>query len=178
MGFLDNLLKKEARKIVAGVLDEVVDTVTDNIRDNIRDSKGDSDNVRAAGSNGASAAPVQKTDAAEEDCCGNEAVVEQRIRTVVSEEWGDRIEIRKNIPSSELGAESRALESYTYGLYCDGAPMAMINLFNHPNLYRKRCTRLAKEACERNHVGYVHFIMRLPNRTGYIREQLKKIVHI
>ncbi len=85
MGFLDNLLKREARKIVSGVLDEVVDTVTDNIKDSIRENR-------------------------------------------------------------------------------DGS-------------YWCKRTRLAKEACGRQNVGYVHFITRLPNRTGYIREQLKKIVN-
>jgi len=165
MGFLNRLLKKEARKLVSGVLDEVVDTMTDNIRDSIKDNK-----------NGSSVS--YQENAEEKDCCGKVAVVEQRIRNVVAEEWGDRIEIRKNVSSSVMGAEPGALKTYTYGLYCDGAPVAMINVFEDSNLYCKKRTRLAKEACERNNVGYVHFLMRLPNRTSYIREQLTKIVNI
>lgn len=156
MGFLDNLLKSGARKLVSNVLDEVVDTVTDNIRDNGK---------------------AKAVNDADSDCCGKVDVVEQRIRNVVSEEWGDKIEIRKGISSSEMGAEAGAL-NYTYGLYSNGAPVAMIILLAPPNYYWNKRTRLAREACERQNVGYVHFIMRLPNRTCYIREQLKKIVNI
>ena len=160
MGFLDRLLKKEARKLVAGVLDEVVDNITDSVREQNNSST-----------------TVRKADDSESDCYGTKAVVEQRIRNVVSEEWGDRIEIRKNIKASEMCAQAGALD-YTYGLYYNGAPVAMIVLLSPPNDYWNKRTRLAREACEYNRVGYVHFIMRLPNRTSYIREQLKKIVNI
>ena len=172
MGFLDRILKKEARKLVAGVLDEVVDSVTDNIRDSIRENSSSSTTTVS----GSSAS--RNKDEADSDCHGSVAVVEQRIRNVVAEEWGDRIEIRKKVSSSVMGAEPGALKAYAYGLYCDGEPVAMINVFEDSNLYCKKRTRLAKEACERNNVGYVHFLMRLPNRTCYIREQLKKIVNI
>lgn len=141
MGFLDRLLKKEARKLVSSVLDEVVDE-------------------------------------AEEDCCFDIGVIDKRIRAVVDQEWGDRIELRTNVKSSELGAEAGALD-YTYGLYSNGAPVAMIIILDPPtDDYWNKRTRLAKEACGRQGVGYVHFITRLPNRTSYIREQLKKIVNI
>ena len=178
MGFLDRLLKKEARKLVAGVLDEVVDSVTDNIRDSIRENKSGSSTTSVSMSSVATSNASYEENEEEEHCGGEVAVVEQRIRNVVAEEWGDRIEIRKNISTSVMGAEAGALNSYTHGLYCDGTPIAMINVFEDSNLYCKKRTRLAKEACERNNVGYVHFLMRLPNRTSYIRDQLKKIVHI
>ena len=176
MGFLDNLLKREARKIVAGVLDEVADAVTDNLKDSIRENRSGASTTTVRTSSAAKT--VSSANEEEEHCGGSANVVEHRIRNVISQEWGDRIEIRKEVDSDLMGAEAGALERYTLGLYCDGAPVAMINLFNHPNLYRKKCTRLAREACERNNVGYVHFILRLPNYTDYIREQLKKIVHI
>lgn len=175
MGFLNNLLKREARKIVSGVLDEVVDSVTDNIRDSVRENKNSSS--ATVSSNSTAKAAASSVDEAEEDCCGEVAVVERRIEKVVSEEWGDRIEIRKNISSSEMGAEAGALD-YTYGLYNNGIPVAMIIILDYPDDYWCKRTRLAKEACGRQSVGYVHFITRLPNRTGYIREQLKEIVHI
>lgn len=180
MGFLDRLLKKEARKLVSGVLDEVIDNVTDNIRDSMRENRnGSTTTVNTAYNSTNTASQSDSTDdGPDEDCYGSVAVVEERIRNVVSEEWGDKIEIRKNISTSVMGAEAGALDSYTHGLYCDGAPVAMINVFEDSNLYCKKRTRLAREACERNNVGYVHFLMRLPNRTSYIREQLKKIVHI
>ncbi len=169
MGFLDRILKKEARKLVAGVLDEVVDSVTDNIRDSIRENKSGTTIVNTVSTN---------ESGAESDCCFDPKVVAERIQNVVSEEWGDRIEVRKNVKSSELGAEAGALD-YTYGLYSNGAPVAMIIILDPPtDDYWNKRTRLAREACERQGVGYVHFITRLPNRTSYIREQLKKIVHI
>lgn len=175
MGFLDNLLKREARKIVSGVLDEVVDTVTDNIKDSIRENRnGSSTTVRTSSR---AKAVVSNVDEAEEDCCREVSVVKQRIEKVVSEEWGDQVEIRKNISSSEMAAEDGALD-YTYGLYSNGRPIAMVIVLDYPDDYWCRRTRLAKEACGRQNVGYVHFITRLPNRTSYIREQLKKIVNI
>ena len=111
------------------------------------------------------------------DCRGKVSVVEQRIRNVVDEEWNGRVEVRKNISASEMLADAGALD-YTYGLYCDGVPVAMIILLTPPNDYWNKRTILAREACERQRVGYVHFIMRLPNRTCYIREQLRKIVKV
>ena len=176
MGFLNNLLKRETRKLVAGVLDEVVDSVTDNIRDSIRENKNGSSTT--VGAKSTAKAAIGSMDEEEEDCCGEVTVVEQRIEKVVSEEWDDRIEIRKNISSSKMGAEAGALD-YTYGLYNNGTPVAMVIILDPPtDDYWNKRTRLAREACDRQGVGYVHFITRLPNRTGYIREQLKKIVNI
>lgn len=175
MGFLDNLLKREARKLVAGVLDEVVDTVTDNIRDSVKDgntsgSKGNTKRQNAGG---------QSVYDPESDCCFSSEVVADRICTVVSEEWGDQIDFRMNIKTSEIGAEPGALECYTYGIYHEGKPVAMVVILDPPaDDYWNKRTRLAKEACEYQNIGYVHFITRLPNRTSYIREQLKKVVNI
>lgn len=171
MGFLDSLLKRGARKLVAGVLDDV----TDNVRDSIREKRtGSTTTVNTATR---TARQSDSADGPDADCRNSVAVVEKRIRNVVSEEWGDRIEVRKNIKASEMCADAGALD-YTYGLYYNGAPVAMILLLTPPNYYWNKRTRLAREACERQRVGYVHFIMRLPNRTCYIREQLKKIVNI
>ncbi len=174
MGFLDSLLKRGARKLVAGVLDDV----TDNVRDSIREKRsGSATTVNTADNVTATARQSYSADGPDADCCNSVKVVEQRIRNVVSEEWGDRIEVRKNIKASEMCADAGALD-YTYGLYYNGAPVAMIILLTPPNYYWNKRTRLAREACERQRVGYVHFIMRLPNRTCYIREQLKKSVNI
>ena len=52
MGFLDNLLNKEARKILTSVVDSVVDNVTDSIKDNLGASgttNGTSSTKAAAG---------------------------------------------------------------------------------------------------------------------------------
>lgn len=175
MGFLDRLIKKEARKIVAGVLDEVVDTVTDNIKDSIRENRnGGSTTVHTTSK---SKKAPNDVDEAEEGCYREADVVKQRIEKVISEEWGDQIEVRKNISSSEMYAEAGALD-YTYGLYNNGSPIAMVIVLDYPDDYWCKRTRLAKEACGRQNVGYVHFITRLPNRTSYIREQLKKIVNL
>lgn len=43
MGFLDNLLKRETRKIISGAVDSVVDNVVDNIKGAIRGSNSSSE---------------------------------------------------------------------------------------------------------------------------------------
>lgn len=47
MGFLDNLLKKETRKIISGVVDSVVDNVVGNVKNAI---KGDDSTAEAKSS--------------------------------------------------------------------------------------------------------------------------------
>lgn len=156
MGFLDNLFKRETRKIISGVVDSVIDNVTDSISDSIR-SGNSSDDCND-----------------DEDCCRNRAVVCRRIESVAAEEWGN-LELRKNVSCSILNAEACSRD-YTYGLFRDGAPVAMINVLDGDDDYRRKKVLSSAKACRDNGVGYAHFMLKLPNRKTYISKRFKEII--
>lgn len=166
MGFFDSLLKKETRKIIASVVDSVVDNVADNLGDAV---KGTAD-VNSSAVNTQKAA----VDADEKDCRCNKNVIRQRIEKIAAEEYGD-LELRKNISASELNAEAGAYD-YTYGLYRNGAPVAMLIILDGRDEYRCKAVRLSREACRNSNIGYVHFLAHMPNRKSYISAKLKEII--
>ncbi len=160
MGFLDNLLKREARKIIANVVDNVVDNALDSINDSMKFNTSSSPmNTSSLGNN-----------PDEEDCGYNCSVVCDRVERIVASEWSG-YELRKNIPAVELGADSNARD-YSYGLYLNGVPKAMIIIIDIPSHYKKKDVRLAHEACERQHVFCMNLLLHLPNRYSYISKQL------
>lgn len=156
MGFLDNLLRKETRKIISGNSSEsrgVINTGT---------SKAGSSDYREG-------AIVD-----DDDCCYNEKIVCSRIESVAAEDWGS-LELRKNVSCSILNAEAGSID-YTYGLFRDGAPVAMINVLPGVDDYRRKSVLLSAKACRENGVGYVHFMLKLPNRKTYIAQKLREII--
>lgn len=178
MGFLDNLLKKETRKIISGVVDSVFDNVADNISESIR--SGNSSESRGGVNTGTSKTGNSDSRCNEgaigddDDCCYNEKIVCSRIESVAAEDWGS-LELRKNVSCSILNAEAGSID-YTYGLFRDGAPVAMINVLPGVDDYRRKSVLLSAKACRENGVGYVHFMLKLPNRKTYIAQKLKEII--
>ena len=65
---------------------------------------------------------------------------------------------------------------YSYGLYKDGAPKAMILVLDGRSQYCRKDTRLAHEACKEKGVFCMNLMMHLPNRRSYIAEQLRNNV--
>lgn len=160
MGFLDNLLKREARKIIANVVDNVVDNALDSINDSMKFNTSSSPmNTSSLGNN-----------PDEEDCGYDCSVVCDRVERIAASEWSG-YELRKNIPATELGADSNARD-YSYGLYLNGIPKATIIIIDVPSHYKKKNVRLAHEACERQHVFCMNLMLHLPNRYSYISKQL------
>lgn len=156
MGFLDKLLSKETRKIISNVVERVADTA----KDAVSDLSSGTTNTSSAGG--------------ESDCHGSAAVVENRIFSILAEHFSG-CELRSKIPASEIGASDIAWQ-YTYGVYRDGYAVAMINILDNSNDYRKKIVLQSKQACADHGIGYVHFLLHLPNRSSYIAEQLKKII--
>lgn len=156
MGFFDKILNKEAKKLISNVVDNMVDTVVDSARDVLNQSSG-------------SSRPQN-----EEDCCYSEAVVSKRIEKIIADNFSN-CELRKEISSKEIGADDIAW-NYTYGVYRDGSAVAMINILDNPNDYRKKIVLQSKAACKEHGIGYVHFLLHLPNRSSYISERLKEII--
>lgn len=154
MGFLDKLLNRETRKLINNVADRVTDAIKNAA------SETNSTAHTASGSG-------------EEDCCHNISVVSGRIQTILAENFSG-CELRKQIPASEIGTS--IAWKYTYGVYRDGYAVAMINILDNSNDYCKKIVLQSKQACADHGIGYVHFLLRLPNRSSYIAEQLKKII--
>ncbi|MBQ2803927.1 MAG: hypothetical protein IJF07_08530 [Lachnospiraceae bacterium] len=172
MGFLDRLLKKEARKIISSVVDDVVDDVIDNIRE-----KREGNSSSAAGTTKAatpSASKVTSSTNPDEEWCESFEEICKRIEKVVAQEWTG-YELRRNISSSEMGADVKARD-YDYGLYLNGAPKAMITILHKPYHGRRSDNRLAHEACQNQGVFCMNLFTHLPNRYSYISEQLRNNV--
>lgn len=178
MGFLDNLFKKETRKIISGVVDSVFDNVADSINDSIRSNNSSENrsetNTGTSKTSYPSSRRSEGTTGDDDDCGYDEKIVCSRIEKVAAEDWGS-LELRKNVSCSILNAEAGSCD-YTYGLFRDGVPVAMINILPGVDDYRRKNVLLSAKACRENGVGYAHFMLKLPNRKTYIAQKLKEII--
>ena len=179
MGFLDNLLKKETRKIISGVVNSAVDNVVGNVKSAIR---GDDPSTEAKSSPNVSVKINDHTIVAknrenetgdDEDCCYNENVVRQRIEMIAAEDWPG-YELRRDISATELGADERA-HGFDYGLYLNGQPKVMIMLLDHYQ-YRSQYVQRAHAACKNQGVGSFNLLLHLPNRKTYIAKRVQAVM--
>ena len=109
----------------------------------------------------------------QDTCCKGEADLRKRIEEIVATEWPD-YELRKNVPSGVCGACQGARKEYTYGIYRNGMPIAMIMFLRGNNEYRLKEVRLAQQACIDQRIPYMNFMTYMANRRSYISERLKK----
>lgn len=158
MGFFDKIFTKETKKFISDMVDKAVDNVT--------------------GGNSSSAnTSTNKSSGTSLNTSGNasqlgEPALRARLEQVISEEYST-YELRQNIPSSELSAGQGAVD-YSYGIYKNGKPVAMINVITNRNDYRLKRFRMAKEAAVKMGVPHMNFFTHLPNEKSYISERLKK----
>lgn len=143
MGFLSNLLKNEAKKLVSDVLDDKVKNVT----------SGKSSGNQPEMNNEMSKKGLQS-----------------RMERVFQTEFAG-YEIRKNVSAFDVFGDSEAC-NYTYGMYLNGSPKAMIIILNDKNAYRKKSVRLAHTACENYGIPCFNFMSYLPSTYDYIKERL------
>lgn len=115
---------------------------------------------------------MPKMSADEEDCCFDAVVVEDRIKKILEENWGG-CELRKHVSADEISAGNIEW-TYSYGVYRDGQAVTMINILDNPNDYKRKIVLQSKEACMEQGIGYVHFLLHLPNRGSYILERLRE----
>lgn len=164
MGFLDKLLKSKARELVSNVVGDAVDDVINHL--------SNSDDT-CTGTNTTTTSSVRTTtiNTDEKNCCYDKNLVCARIEDIAATEWPG-YELRTNIPAYDLGAEVGARD-YTYGLYLDGEPKAMIIILEDPSHYRRKDTLLAHEACQVKGVFCMNLMLHLPNRRSYISERLR-----
>lgn len=190
MGFLDNLLKKEARKFISNVVDNVVDTVTDSIDDAINPNSSKPTSAPSAQPSASSNSSVsssfesssyasstsRRSNSGSRNPILRESEVRKSIEEIVARDFPS-LTIRKDVPASEMFAEAGA-RNYTYGLYLDGQPKAMIMLLdkdNH-NLYRHSTIKKAQRACEDQRVPYMNFMLYMSNRPEYIAERFQETI--
>ncbi len=153
MGFLDSLLNREAKRFISSMVDSVTDNLAEKTKTAINQASSNSD---------------------EEDCHNNAAIVKQRIQKALTEEFGN-CELREQISAEAIGA-GYLVWKYTYGVYRDGYAIAMINILDNRNAYRKKAVLESKQACQDHGIGYVHFMLHLPNRSSYISQRLREII--
>lgn len=154
MGFLDNLLKKGTSKFISNVVDSVVDNL-----------KGNTTSAHAV-----------SQDPDEEDCGYKASVIRARVEKVFSEEWSG-YEVRRNVSAYEMGAEEGS-HDYSYGLYLNGQPKAMVMVLDSADDYRRRSVKLAHKACELKGVFCMNLLPHMPNRRSYISKRLKDNVRV
>lgn len=155
MGLLSNLLGK----VVSNVVESAVDSVMKNINPSEKDAERTS-----------SAAAEHN---AEDGYCRGESELRDRIEAVVAEEW-QGYRLRGNVPSSELSAKPRARQFYTYGIYRNDVPVAMIMFLDNNNAYRRKEVRLAQEACRERGIPYMNFMTYMANHRAYISKRFRE----
>ena len=179
MGFLDNLLKKETRKIISNVVDSVVDNVVDNVKGAVRGNNSSADTQSSPNVsvkiNGQTVIEKNRENETgdDADCCFDENVVRRRIEMIAAEDWPG-YELRRDIPATELGADEKA-HGFDYGLYLNGQPKVMLMLLDHYQ-YRSQYVQRAHAACKNQGVGSFNLLMHLPNRKTYIAERFKAVM--
>lgn len=174
MGFLDNLFKKETRKIISGVVDSMVDNVMDNVKDSLRGTRSDkTESAFPSVQETAPRAGREGTTGDDADCCYDKEIVRERIEKIAAEDWPG-YELRRDISAEEFGADTGA-RSFEYGLYLDGQPKVMIMILNQYQ-HRNQSVQCAHKACKDRGIGSFHLLLHLPNRRTYIAERIKSVM--
>lgn len=171
MGFLDNLLKKETRRIISGVVDSVVDEVKDSILGN--DAEVNAGTGNSAARNNISDRHRENETGDDSDCCWDKEVVQKRIEMIAAQDWPS-YELRRNISAAELGGDANA-HGFDYGLYLDGQPKVMIMILEQYQ-YRNKSVQEAHAVCRSRNIGSFHLLMYLPNRRTYIEDRIKAVM--
>lgn len=109
--------------------------------------------------------------------CSGEQELRRRIEKIIAEEWPG-YELRKNVPSGVMEAPSDAREFYSYGVYRDNVPKAMIMILKDNNAYCRRDVRLARMACELKKIPYMNFMDYMENRPEYISQRFRENIGI
>lgn len=156
MGFLEGLFKSAARKIVS----EVADGLAEEIQ-----------NIRRSGDTAGTEAVTAAADSDEEDCCYEISVVRRRVEAVFAQEWSG-YEVRRDIAAEEMGAPEGSY-AYSYGLYLQGQPKAMVMILEGGAEYRRKGVVCAHKACEEKGVFCMNLLLHMPNRRSYISKRLK-----
>lgn len=177
MGFLDNLLCREVRKVISNAVDTVVDDTLKNVFGKDGGNSGIGNDSTSVGSSAAyyDTANVRKENrkATGSDENSGESLLGKRIEEIAAREWPE-YELRKQIPSSQVEAPEGAEPFFEYGFYREGKLVAVIMFLLNNNAYYRKSVRLARQACKEHQVTYLNFMSYMMNRPDYIAERLRK----
>lgn len=184
MGFLENLIRRETRKLVSNVVDNVVNTVVDNVSDVInpgretQTAQEEYEAMKTKASNTAGALSSIEDD--EERCLKEDSLdgkkrIHVRLTEIVAEQW-PAYELRQDVAASEFAAEP-GTRKYSYVLYNNyGAAVLSVMVLNNSNHYRKKEVVLAHEASERKGVPCINLMTYMPCERSYIYNRLRGIL--
>ncbi len=170
MGFLENLFRKEVRKVISSA----VDTVVDDTLKNVFGKDGENSAVQAA-DGGMSGKGIEKENraAAKQSGCSGERLLRQRIEEIAARDW-PTYELRRQVPCSQVGAPEGAESFFDYGFYQGGALVAVIKILKDNNAYCRKSVRLAQQACQDRQIVYMNFMSYMANRPEYIAERFRE----
>ena len=157
MGFLGNLIKNQIERAVSNAVGEAVDN---SVGAAIRNKFGQNGTEGTQNFSNSSNKAVGKKSSSEK-------VLRQRLEEVFAEEFAG-CEVRKDLQAGVNGAKN-----YSYGLYFNGMPKAMIMVCNNGVHHAIRSERLAEQASASYGVPYMNFFAHLPNEKEYIANRLK-----
>ncbi len=164
MGFLESLVRRQVRRVISDAVDEAVDNT---VGAAIRNAFGNNGTEGTQNfSQSSYAAPKKKTG----NKASGEAVLRQRLEEVFAEEWSEYT-VQQNMMSGVPGARN-----YSYGLYLNGVPKAMIMIITSASHHNKKEDRLAAEASAAYGVPYMDFYSHLPNEKEYISNRLRETI--
>lgn len=187
MGFLDNLLRKEVRKVVSSAVDTVADGVINAVLGKDGQAGGNTASATAdpatvensAGKNMAGPAmsgndAIKENKAATRQAnCSGEGLLRRRIEEIAAREKPE-YELRQRVPSSQVGAPKGSEPYFDYGFYQDGILVAVIQILDDNNAYCRKSVRLAQQACEDRQVAYMNLMSYMTNRPEYIAKRLRE----
>ena len=160
MGLLENMLKRQVRRIVNNAVDEVVDnTVGAALRDAFGQNGREGTQNFSSRDNYSTQNNPQKS--------SGEKVLRQRLENAFSEVC-PQYEVRTNLDSGVNGAAK-----YSYGLYDNGVPKAMIMVCASGVHHATKAEKLAMQASNAYGVPYMNFFAHLPNDQDYIVNRLQ-----
>lgn len=163
MGFLGDLFKKEAKKLVSDIVDNVIGNEPNVV------NRTYSDNGSNTTYHQSSTTAARRTSTNRRPASGD--AVYDTLRHIITTEFST-YELRENIPVAEFGLSEDIF--YTFGMYQNGTSVLMINVYADRNQYRLKRYRLAKEVAENRGVKHLNFFTHLPNERDYIVNRLRE----
>lgn len=173
MGFLDNLLRREVRRVVNSAVDTAVDSVMNTVLGKNGQYEGNGSSAVADSVTGGGDTAAENKKATRQANNSGERLLRQRIEETAAREL-PQYELRQKISSSQVNAPKGAEPYFDYGFYRDGLLVAVINILDDNNAYRRTSVRLAQRACRDQQVAYMNFMSYMMNRPEYISQRLKK----
>lgn len=109
-----------------------------------------------------------------ETYCNGEPELRSRIEYIIRNEW-QGYELVSNISAGTFGAKDGARD-YSYGIYHNGAPVAMIMILHDNNEYRRKAVRLSHEACSCQSIPCMNFMSYMANYPSYISDRFRETI--